>query len=573
MPQTIPESTKTTMTRKEKQAFIRHLEALGLSSSAAYRQWCREHQLDDAIKKHWRERRRELLLAKRLAEAAPEEQSLKEHLAAMGMETTASYRTWCRDHGFNPKLQKSDYQRVQERRALGQQKIQARMQGGLAYTRSGNLFQRLFDGEVPEGELSHKYLVSIQSAFKACHQAGEHDVAAAYLNLLEAVEYRANFFSEDPAIGHLGPVVGNTYVEGLYALAKYQDRWIRSLEQWEPNSHEPLPQFGSLARNLLCKYPVPKFMNSAWFKGCGDQAQQQQNWYLAIGNGQNARSLDIPIPLSKMMAHRFIEAPDDYSIEWALRWGELMGMGAGEDLVHAVVATRLGEWFVDVELWRSVFYFFINNPMLDTAYVVPIVDFIYNQRYVAPEIVQPDGSVVTGEIQEPNFTMKGRTVESMLSLVEAWHGKLGKPARKKSDLVAWNRTNVEEFDHSDAGDHELWQITELLNEQELTEEGARMHHCVRTYTDSCRKGDTSVWSVKKTDTKTGRVLRVLTVALRRDHSISQIRGVKNVQPEDSGSTRRSQSAAVRKHYTLLKKGRSILKMWIEREGLKVLKQT
>jgi hypothetical protein len=561
------------MTEKEKQAFLRHLEALGLTSSGAYRDWCRGHQLDDAIKKHWRERRRELLLAKRLAEAASEEQSLKEHLTAMGMETTASYRTWCKDHGFNAKLQKSDYQRVQERRALGQQKIQARRQGGLAHTRSGKLFQRLFNGEVPDGELSHTYLATIQSAFNSCHQDGEPDVAAAYLNLLKTVEGRANFFSEEPVVGHLGPVAGNTYVEGLYALARYQGDWIRELEKWDPTSHEPLHQFGSLARYLLCQYPVPDFMNSAWFKGCGDQAKQQQNWYLAIGNGQNVRSLDVPIPFSKMMAHRFIEAPEDFSIESALRWGELMGMGAGEDLVHAMVATRLGEWFVDIEFWRSVFYFFINNPMLDTAYVIPIVDFIYNQRYVAPEIVQPDGSVVTGEIPERDFTMKGRTVESMLTLVESWHGKLGKPARNKTDLVAWNRTNVEEFEHSDEAHRELWHITELLNEQELTEEGARMHHCVRTYTDSCRKGDTSVWSVKSTDTKTGRVQRVLTVALRRNHSISQIRGVRNIQPEDSGSTRRSQSAAVRKHYRLLKKGRAVLKMWIETEGLTVLKQT
>ena len=129
-----------------------------------------------------------------------------------------------------------------------------------------------------------------------------------------------------------------------------------------------------------------------------------------------------------------------------------------------------------------------------------------------------------------------------------------------------------EFELTDDAVGRQWEITELLDEQAMAEGGSRMHHCVRTYTDSCRKGDMSVWYVTMTELKTSHRQRVLTVALKRDHSISQIRGSSNARPGDT-STRRKSSAGVRKHYDLIARDRQIMDIWVRREGLKILKQT
>jgi phosphoenolpyruvate carboxykinase (ATP) len=52
----------------------------------------------------------------------------------------------------------------------------------------------------------------------------------------------------------LGDAEGNTFVEGLCALARHRSGWIRPLEDWRPESHNARRQFGSLARHFLARY-------------------------------------------------------------------------------------------------------------------------------------------------------------------------------------------------------------------------------------------------------------------------------------------------------------------------------
>jgi hypothetical protein len=65
---------------------------------------------------------------------------------------------------------------------------------------------------------------------------------------------------------------------------------------------------------------------------------------------------------------------------------------------------------------------------------------------------------------------------------------------------------------------------------------------------------------------------VLTVAVKRDKSISQLRGSSNAHPDDSGSKRR-RSHSTRRLYADIRRGREILDKWVEQEGLHELKKT
>ena len=50
----------------------------------------------------------------------------------------------------------------------------------------------------------------------------------------------------------------------------------------------------------------------------------QQGWFVHVGSGQNIRTADLPLVLSKSMAHVFAEAPGDLTATEALRWAQVV---------------------------------------------------------------------------------------------------------------------------------------------------------------------------------------------------------------------------------------------------------
>ena len=78
-------------------------------------------------------------------------------------------------------------------------------------------------------------------------------------------------------------------------------------------------------------------MDSVWFLGNGREAVRQQGWFLHVGRGQNIRTADLPLPYTKRMAHRFMQAPADFTVEAALRWGQIHGLGGKERLARTII--------------------------------------------------------------------------------------------------------------------------------------------------------------------------------------------------------------------------------------------
>ena len=76
-----------------------------------------------------------------------------------------------------------------------------------------------------------------------------------------------------------------------------------------------------------------------------------------MGSGQNIRTADLPLVLSKSMAHVFAEAPGDLTATEALRWAQVVGQEGSEVLAQAVIATELGRSFADESFWSTVVSF------------------------------------------------------------------------------------------------------------------------------------------------------------------------------------------------------------------------
>ena len=68
------------------------------------------------------------------------------------------------------------------------------------------------------------------------------------------------------------------YVNAIFYIAKLSDIWINDVKKWTPKSHNIEKQFSELLRYIFTKYPVPIFMNSAWY----DESEKYIKWFLYI---------------------------------------------------------------------------------------------------------------------------------------------------------------------------------------------------------------------------------------------------------------------------------------------------
>jgi hypothetical protein len=409
------------------------------------------------------------------------------------------------------------------------------------------IIERIFNGELQEDHVTQPHLKAVCRACKSTQDSRR--TRFAFHDLLQRLSVCSDLVSGQPAISQYGWQVGNSFVDGLLALARHSRSWIRPMADWKPQTHNARRQFSSLARHLLAEWPVPAFMDSVWFLGSGKADFQQQGWFLHLGRGQNIRTADLPLAYTKRMAHYFMKAPSNFTVESSLRWGQIHGLGGTERLSRAIIASRIGTDFEQDAFWLTVLQFFIANPMFDLVQVGPVIDYIHQQRFISQDVFVAPGVVERRGPPQPNFTMKGRTPASLLRQVESWHRTLARVEQPKAE---WPQSGVRGFEFTEGADRcgnlKVWTITELLSTKALVAEGRKMKHCVATYAHSCASGACSIWTLE-VETFEG-CAKVLTVEVQNAAKlIRQARGKCNMLPSE--------------------KHRGILRRWAEQSSLRL----
>ena len=311
------------------------------------------------------------------------------------------------------------------------------------------------------------------------------------------------------------------YVDALIELNGHRRQWVRPLEDWRPGKHNRKLQFGSLLRHLWAKYPVPAFMDSAWLLN-QEGAPKYRDWFIHIGSGQNIRSAKkLPLPLTKRMAHQFLDAPDDYNVLQALRWAQIHGLDGDARLTQALLATQIGEDFEHHTFWRTVFVFFINNPMLDRRHVGPIIDYLQFQKFTIQEMMAAPQIIERIPPPQPHLTMQGRTPAALLRQVEDWHTELSRSSNVHG--LTFKPSGIKGFEKKQAGDQ--WTIRELRTGTQLVKEGSELNHCVSTYADNCTPGHCSIWSMERL--RNDKTHKHLTIEVQQQKMIVQVRGKHN----------------------------------------------
>jgi hypothetical protein len=233
------------------------------------------------------------------------------------------------------------------------------------------------------------------------------------------------------------------------------------------------PAVSSLAHHLICDYKVPVFLASSWH-AADAAADKKRGWFIAHSRGASFRSLDLPIVMTRRMEHIFLASQDHLPIEQAIRRAELFALGATAEFVKAIMSTRLATNLHHGEFWRTVWIFLIaNSGDVDPTRIGPMIDYIQAVRHDRIRI-ETQGGMMEFDPPLPAFSMKGRTVQSMLGLMRDWHKSLG----GGSAAFSWIRSpfqplQFEEQSQDSSERPRRWQMMELTNSAQLRSEGAR----------------------------------------------------------------------------------------------------
>jgi hypothetical protein len=294
------------------------------------------------------------------------------------------------------------------------------------------------------------------------------------------------------------------------ALAERYTQRVREVTDWKPKSSNVYRQLTGLVQHLFDRYGnTPEWLIESWTRPTlVEDGVNLPDLTIHLGKGQSLRSFPgLPVALNKRLEHGMRQAPAGCTFREALRYAQLAARNALA-WWGVVMESRLGRApLVDDDFWLGVVDFFLATPMVDPRHFGPVCDWIHQKRSVG----------IGTELAQPGFSLKGRSMASVLAQTEAWHRGLTRQRRQSGEVVMpantrWSGLLVANFM---AGRVRIEQLTSY---EQLVDEGRAMHHCVASYLQSCRKGHCGIFSF----TVDG--VRALTLEVTADRTVVQVRG-------------------------------------------------
>jgi hypothetical protein len=478
------------------------------------------------------------------------------HLGRLRLTDTAAYLRWCEEHGLRASTRKSAREREREFQVYQEMRWKGALDTARQLKRRPEaVLEAALNGTLNTSHATRQELIAVQALARPLRESPRKRAAA--LELLTLAQ-RRRFLLADRVIGKYDPFFENTLIGGLFVLVRLLPYWIRPLETWQPDSHNPQRQFASLARHLLAEWEVPACLDGAFFRPpvSHPPASKALEWWRHVARGQSLYSAPhLPLTLTRKMAHLIhTTAPDSLTPEEALRWGQGCGLGMGERQVRALLATPLGMSFRDESFWGTFVRFVSENPLLDPAQIGPLHDYLHWER-TEPHRQGERDRLPTG------FTLKGRTAGVLLERMEAWHARTVQIERLR--VTKWDPTGREGLVLAEGAWR--WQLQELTTAKELSQEGRAMRHCVATYAPSCARGNISIWSLQAQGPPTDGWLRVMTIAVSRQGQITEARGWCNALPTADGKGGYVRLAS--DEQAILLRSRRMVQRWAAQEGL------
>ncbi|WP_193212425.1 PcfJ domain-containing protein [Luteolibacter marinus] len=333
----------------------------------------------------------------------------------------------------------------------------------------------------------------------------------------------------------------------LVRVAAYAAEWLRPPEAWRaPAGAAPKEQWEDLLRHLFVEWPMPGFFYSAW-RVRGDLRVLERDWFCHVGGGGSWRkAVDFPPSISSRAVHHALMAPADLTIRQALRWGQLMALGAPQALVDDVLGSGMVGDLSNDAVWSRLFAKLVAAGDFDAREFGVIADVLlelmahFHFNFVRRLLDRP-----LAELRRHAF---GRW-RGLLAAAAAEGIRFRNPDVTRTGLRAELRHLTEaawepmpgiarfEVERREQGVEKssVWWIGERLNHAQLMAEGREMRHCVSGYWRRCRSGRSAIFSLRQLHPAVApeRVVSRLTIEVDRGtRRIVQARGKWNRWPDE-----------------------------------------
>ena len=233
-----------------------------------------------------------------------------------------------------------------------------------------------------------------------------------------------------------------------------------------------------------------------------------------------------------------LTTPVDCTFNEAYRRAQLISLGGDDQLFFQLMGSQFGGITnspkydkKQEDFWISVMKFFIENTMIAPEKISEIIDYIVDQKYTVKRRMV-DGGKMIAEIDQPNFTMKGRTAMSLINHSDDWHTFLRINGKRLKDAVEWEKANIADI-KLENGEWD-YRIIQLHSAKALVDEGNVMKHCVGSYANYCARGICAIFSFRVSNLSKGIYSKseiTLEVRLENHRKIlTQTKAVRNTQP-------------------------------------------
>jgi len=300
----------------------------------------------------------------------------------------------------------------------------------------------------------------------------------------------------------------------LFGMNSFSELMIRSEDSCSFSKYKTEKSFVYyVSRHLFSEYRIPGFMDQAWTDPMQDLFQF---WFVAIGRGMSVYKKCSKKYMTKKATHLFLtKGKKDLTIFENI-W---LARAMAEDINPTIAITLIKanpRMCLDLndKFWLNIFTFFCKNPIRQGKKLSEVIDFLLEKQVI-----------------EPTFSLRGRTVSSLIQLSDQWHEDLAR--MKKNGIGKWIPMPISDWRKAYGREKRKreYEVNQIITGKELSREGNVMHHCVYSYKRRCIAGEASIFSMRKTSFETGRnefvTRRCATIEVDKNKRIVQARGYAN----------------------------------------------
>jgi hypothetical protein len=309
---------------------------------------------------------------------------------------------------------------------------------------------------------------------------------------------------------------GSLLGAGLVRVALARPHFIRPLETWQPPARAAARVWDSLVAHCFHRFPTTKSLDVMLTDSC--RPFPLRDVLVAVGAGRSLRDLDIPMPVTKAMAHALATTRGRFESAMALV-RDAQGRALGLHPAHRAV------------LRRTLAH---DGFLPDESGVAACLQFLARH----PEMSVGDVEAVCRGLcafTDRVPSMKGRTPRSLVALCREARRFADACAHGRADVGVFPAVPIEGGRYVLVEDHRFeapcYVVEHIADGGALVAEGMAMRHCVGTYAKRAKAGEVAIFGVRRE--ACGQVHRALTVEVNvTARRIEQVRGKANRRATD-----------------------------------------